>query len=315
MTTAAVCVAGATGYLGRRVVAELRARSLPVVAIARRRSDKPILRQLSGLGATLAYVDASLKEPYSIVLVGVQTAITCLAASNAKGSSTDDFWTIDRDANIRFCLDAILAGATQVILVATFEGRASRHLTAFSEAKEQAVDEVRKACRDAHVAFTVIRPTAYFSDLTDRAFEGVLKTGRHTVIGDGSHRLNPIAGEDVASTIADCVELPERAGKEYPIGGPDIFTFCGIGELAAEVIGTQASLSIKQVPLGRLRLMALSASIAGTVSRRARRLSALLKWMIYSSTHDAVAPASGKRRLRDEFLDKLRKAEASAQPV
>jgi len=315
MTTATVCVAGATGYLGRRVVAELRARSLPVVAIARRRSDQPILEQLSALGATLAYVDASLHEPYATVLVGVKTAITCLAASNAKGASHDDFWAIDRDANIRFCLDAIWAGATQVILVATFEGRASRHLTAFSEAKEQAVDEVGKACRDAHVAFTVIRPTAYFSDLTDRAFEGVLKTGRHTVIGDGSHSINPIAGQDVATLIADCVEFPERAGKEYPIGGPDVFTFRGIGQLAAEVIGTQNSLTIKEVSLQRLRLIASLASIAGPLSRKARRISSLLRWMIYSSTHDAVAPATGKRRLRDEFLAMLSRANATAHLV
>ncbi len=100
------------------------------------------------------------------------------ASGNVQVNSTDDLWAIDRDANIRFGLEAVRAGAKHVILVATFEGRDSKHLTGFSDAKECAVDAIDAACRQADVAFTVIRPTAYFSDLTNRAFESVLKRGR-----------------------------------------------------------------------------------------------------------------------------------------
>ncbi len=262
---------------------------------------------MNALGATLAFVDASRLEPYAEALSGTNVAISCMASANLHVDSTDDFWAIDRDANIRFGLAAVKAGVAHVILVATFEGQESRHLTAFSEAKEMAVDVIGAACSEAGAAFTVIRPTAYFSDLTNRAFESVLKNGRHTVLGNGSHRINPIDGGDVAAFIADCIDGPAKAGCEHQVGGPEIFSFREIGMLAADVIGRRGPLKIRTIPIWSLRLVQAMASAAGLVSRSSRRSAAILGWMIYAGTHDAIAPAHGARRLRDEFLSKLPK--------
>ncbi len=299
-----ICVAGASGYLGRRVVAELRARSSPVVAILRDRSCDEDQRRLIALGAGLAFVDAARLEPYAKALSGAVVAIACLASAHVRGDATNDFWAIDRDATIRFGRAALAAGARHVILVATFEGRASRHATAFSDAKEVAVDTLGAACRAAGAAFTVIRPTAYFSDLTNRAFDSVYRHGRHTVIGDGSHRINPVDGCDVAAFIACCIGDPEKAGREHQVGGPDTFSFREIGMLAAEVIGQPDSLKIRMIPLWSLRLAAMVASAGGLISRGSRGTAAIVRWMIWSGTHDAVAPACGDRRLVDAFRAK-----------
>ena len=299
-----VCVAGATGYLGSRLVTQLRARSMAIVAILRDRSCEADQRKLNALGATLAFVDASRIESYAQALSGSQIAISCMASRNVHVDSTNDFWAIDRDANIRFGIEAVRAGAQHVILVATFEGRDSRGLTEFSNAKESAVDAIGAACRQAGVAFTVIRPTAYFSDLTNRAFDPVLKGGRYTVVGDASHRINPVDGDDVTVFIADCIGNPEMAGREHQIGGPDIFTFREIGLLAAEVIGLPYPLKIKSIPLWSLRFVAAMQALTGLASRKSRRSAAILQWMIYSSTHDAVAISCGTRRLYDDFCSK-----------
>jgi uncharacterized protein YbjT (DUF2867 family) len=299
-----VCVAGATGYLGARVVAAFRARGAPVVAIVKDRSKAATLARLSELGATIAFVDAALLEPYTAALVDVAVAVTCLASSNVQVDSRSDFWAIDRDANVRFGLAAISAGARQIVLVATFEGRDSRHFTEFSDAKEQAVDVIGDACRSAGVAFTVIRPTAYFSDLTNRAFDSVRKNGRYTVIGTGLRRINPVHGDDVAGFLAESVNDPGRAGHEHKVGGPDIFTFREIGELAADVLGKRETLQIRRVSLLSLRATAMIAGAAGLVSRKQRRFAAVLRWMIYAGTHDAVAQSCGRRRLSEEFMAK-----------
>lgn len=299
-----VCVAGATGYLGVRVVAAFRERGVPVVAIVKDQSEVAALEKLTALGATVAFVDAAKFEPYGAALSSVAIAISCMASSNLHVDSQNDFWAIDRDANIRFGLAAISAGARQIILVATYEGRASRDVTEFSNAKEQAVDTICDACRATGIAFTVIRPTAYFSDLTNRAFDEVRKSGQHTVVGAGSHRINPVHGDDVATFMADTINNPARAGGEHSVGGPDIFTFRQIGELAADVLGQRETLRIKSVSLIRLRATAMVAGIAGLVSRKSRRFAAVVRWMIYSGTHDAVAQSCGNRRLRDEFMAK-----------
>jgi uncharacterized protein YbjT (DUF2867 family) len=124
------------------------------------------------------------------------------------------------------------------------------------------------------------------------------------VIGDGSRRINPIHGDDVTGFIADCLTDPGRAGREHLVGGPEVFTYLEIGELAAEVLGKQGALRIKSIPVALLRVAAAITLVAGVVSRASRRRAALLRWMIYASTHDAVAPVSGTRRHRDEFLRK-----------
>jgi divinyl chlorophyllide a 8-vinyl-reductase len=277
---------------------------MPVVAILRDRSCEADQHRLNAQGVIFAFVDASRIESYAQALSGSQIAISCMASRNVHVDSTNDFWAIDRDANIRFGLEALRSGAQHVILVATFEGRDSRRLTEFSNAKESAVDTIGAACRQRGVAFTVIRPTAYFSDLTNRAFDSVLKGGRYTVVGDGSHRINPVDGDDVAVFIADCIGNPEMAGREHQIGGPHIFTFREIGLLAAEVIGLPYPLKIKSIPLWSLRFVAAMQALTGLASRKSRRSAAILRWMIYSSTHNAVAISCGTRRHYDDFCSK-----------
>ena len=304
MTPGRACVAGATGYLGHRVVAELRAHGRPVTAILKDCGRAADQIRLAAAGADLAFVDAARREPYGEALAGATVAISCMASSDVGVDATDDFLAIDRDANIRFGREAVQVGAAHVILVATFEGRASRRLTAFSDAKECAVDAIGGACRAAGALFTVIRPTAYFSDLTDRAFDSVFAHDLHTVVGDGRHRINPVDGEDVAAFLADGIDDPAWAGREHPVGGPDIFSFREIGLLAAEVIGRPRPPRIRSIPIWSLRCLADLAAAAGLVSPFSRRSAALLRWMIYSGTHDAIAPACGARHLRDAFRAK-----------
>jgi divinyl chlorophyllide a 8-vinyl-reductase len=277
---------------------------MPVVAILKDRSCEADQDRLNALGATLAFVDASRIESYAEALSGAEIAISCMASSNLNVDSTDDFWAIDRDANIRFGLEAVRSGVKHIILVATFEGCESRRSTEFSNAKESAVDAIGAACRQVGVAFTVIRPTAYFSDLTNRAFDSVLKRGCYTVVGDGSHRINPVDGNDVAVFIADCIGNPKMAGREHQVGGPDIYTIREIGLLAAKVIGLPSPLKIRSIPLWSLRFVAVIETMIGHVSPKSRRSAAILRWMIYSSTHDAIAISCGTRRLYRDFCSK-----------
>jgi len=306
--TERVCVVGATGHLGVAVVEELRSRSLDVVAVARNSSSAHVSR-FREIGATVEFVDASKpQESYATAVAEATTAISCLAAGFKNMDKTSDFWAIDRDATIRFGREALNAGVKHLLLVATFEGKDSRHMSAFSDAKEQAVDVLREECQQGGVTFTVLRPNAYYKDLTSFAFERVLKEGRHKVLGDGFHRINPIAREDVATFSADCIK--SKRGGEFLMGGPDVFTFREIGVLAALVVGKEQELEIQPVSLWFLRIQAMMFSLIGLISRAARRNAALLHWMVYVSTHDAVAPCCGKRRLRDEYERKYEEYKA-----
>lgn len=294
-----VCIAGSTGYLGIAVVEELRSRNIPVVAVARNSSSSNVSR-IRELGAQVEFVDASNPhDSYTTALASATTAISCLAAGVKHVDKTTDFWAIDRDATIRFGRAACHAGVKQLLLISTFEGKDSRHVSEFSNAKEEAVDILRDECQKNGVTLTVMRPNAYFKDLTTQAFDTVLQNGHYRVIGSGSYRINPIAREDVAIFMADCIQ--NKQSGEFPIGGPDVFTFREIGVLAAEVIGNKQQLKISSIPLWLLRTVAMVMSIFGLLCRAARRQASMLCWTIYVSSHDGVAPCIGKHRLVDEY--------------
>jgi hypothetical protein len=70
------------------------------------------------------------------------------------------------------------------------------------------------------------------------------------------------------------------------------------------VLGKRETLQIRRVSLLSLRVTAMIAGAAGLVSRKSRRFTAVLRWMIYAGTHDAVAQSCGCRRLSNEFMAK-----------
>jgi hypothetical protein len=81
---------------GSRLVAQLRARLIPVMAILENRSREADQDRLNALGATLAFVDASRIESYAQALADAEIAISCMASRNVHVDSTDDFLAIDR---------------------------------------------------------------------------------------------------------------------------------------------------------------------------------------------------------------------------
>jgi uncharacterized protein YbjT (DUF2867 family) len=168
------------------VVEELCVRDTTMVAIVRNAAHSKFAR-LREMGATVVFVDASdmLKESYKSALVLATTAISCLASPIKHVDEFSDFWAIDRDATIRFGRQALTAGVQHLILVSTFEGQASRHVSTFSAAKEEAVDALLLECERTQATLTVLHPNAYFKDLTDGAFESVFWKSRRTILGDG----------------------------------------------------------------------------------------------------------------------------------
>lgn len=53
----------------------------------------------------------------------------------------------------------------------------------------------------------------------DLLFHRVAKTGKFTVIGSGSGRVNPISGRDLASRIRESISSPSDWNAEVDVGG------------------------------------------------------------------------------------------------
>jgi len=277
-----VFIAGATGYLGWFLTRKLCAEGWRVIAAAKDESEREACGRLEAMGASVVLRDAAKRASWKDILPSCGSVLSCMASRNAGADASNDFWAIDRDANARLGAESATAGVGHFLLFATFEGPDSRAVTAFSEAKEAAVDAIRDCATASGMLFTVIRANAYFKDLTTRFFDSVLRDDSFSVFEGGGTHINPIHGADVADFVSEILSDPGKAGKDYPIGGPDIFTFREMGMLAAEVIKARGWRSHQDGSLAPFKAMAFLTSLAAPFSRAARVRNALVRWMLYA---------------------------------
>ncbi len=274
-----VLVAGATGYLGRHLVATYLDRGWTVRALVR---DAGRARRLLPAAATLVEAEATRPETLTGCMAGCDLVVSALGLTRQKDGLTP--WDVDFQANANLLDAALAAGVPQFAYVHVLNADRMAGVP-LVDAKAAFVDRLR-ACP---IAATVIEPTGYFSDMAD-LFE-MARGGRVWLFGDGATRLNPIHGTDLAEASADAIAaaLPRAA-----IGGPEVFTLNGIAQLAATALGRPAR--VTHLPDG-LRRAALA--VIPRVLPVAR--SAPLTFFLSAMAEDMVAPCHGTRRLADHF--------------
>ena len=116
------------------------------------------------------------------------------------------------------------------------------------------------------------------------------RRGRVWLFGDGSGRLNPIHGADLAAACADATE----AGLGWAeVGGPDVMTQAEIAAAAFAALGHPPRIAYLPDALRRAALAVLPLA--------PRRLSGPARFFLTALGLDMVAPRFGTRRLTDHF--------------
>lgn len=231
-----VIVAGASGYVGRKVVKELVARNVPVGALLRTDFEQlPSLTQDCLNGADILYadvldrdqVDRSFREfkPTSVVC--------CLASRSGLGS---DAYLVDYQGGLNMveslvdvsCALPALQNVHYTLLSAFCCGKPYLQ---FQFAKLKLEDEVIKMAKgyngngnQTRLSYSIVRPTAFFKSL-DGQLENARKGKPIIYFGDGTCSANPIGETDLANYLIDCATRPESVNminEIRNIGGPDI---------------------------------------------------------------------------------------------
>jgi uncharacterized protein YbjT (DUF2867 family) len=281
-----VAVAGATGYLGRHLVAELARAGHDVRALVRdpaalTRGGKALAPAIAPHVADVRVVDVTDAASLAGVLHGVDAVASCVGHTGTGGAAT---WNaVDDTGNRNLLREAIHAKVKRFLYVSVFSGEHMRDL-----AIVRAHEAFAAALGEAAVSSVVIRPTAFFSDMG-----GVLhqaRSGWMPLVGRGEKRLNPIHGEDLAAV---CVAALRGEGTEIDVGGPEVFTQREIAALAFEVLGRRPRIVTVPAPLVRAVLAALRPFAPGRVD--------LWRFFTTSAEHDLVAPRHGRRPLREHF--------------
>ncbi|QIK73421.1 NAD(P)H-binding protein [Propioniciclava coleopterorum] len=282
MAGSSVVVVGASGYLGRHLVAEFAARGDRVCAVVRdrRRAEAPGAHGAPALaGLPVRWREVDVADPAApLGLAPGDRVVSALGVTRQKATP----WEIDLRANLRVLDAAERAGASSFSYVGALgmDARTSDLL----RAKATFAAALRRADLTGHV----IDPSGYFSDLG--WFVDMARRGRVLLVGDGSARLNPIHGADLAAFIADRVAGP--AGR-WEVGGPDTLSYREIGALACAAVGRPPAFwELNDRVCGALQW---------TADRLGRRTGELARFFLAGLRTDAVGEATGVHHLADHF--------------
>ena len=279
---ASVLVAGATGYLGRYVVAELHNRGHLIRAVARdrdraRRQGPWGSPSLDGLVDEWALGNVTDPRFTRDLAADVEHVVSALGVTRQKA----DPWQIDNLANLAI-LDSALKHAGSFTYINALGGdRCPARLTRAKSAFAQTLSV-------AEISSQIINPPAYFSDMTEVL--AMARRGLVTVLRPTA-RINPIHGADLAVYVVDRME--EGRTGTWDVGGPDVLSWRELAHLAFDAVGKRSH--ILTVPAWALPP---ALRLTGLFSPR---LADTARFMAWNMTRDCVAPTTGTHHLADFY--------------
>ena len=279
-----ILLAGATGYLGRHIAAELNRQEYPSKIIVRNKTKVPHETK------SIECIEAEVTKPETLkgVMHGVDVVISTIGITKQKDGLT--YMDVDYQANLNLLNEAEKAGVKKFIYVSAFNADKLTHLK-MCQAKEKFVEKLKKSVVD----FCIVRPNGFFSDMTE--FLKMAKKGKANLFGDGSFKMNPIHGEDLAEVCVGAIESKETV---IEVGGPEILTHKEIAELAFATLGKTPK--IKYMPdwmrktILRMMRTFTSSKTYGPV-----------EFFFTVLAMDMVAPCFGKHTLKEYFYERKEK--------
>lgn len=282
-----VLVAGATGYLGRYVVKALKRQGYYI---------KVLVRQPDKLNQPGDFLEPAIGDDVDEVVIGDITKPDTIkhicngidyvfsSVGLTRKSNGLTFNDVDYQGNVNLLREAAYNHVSKFIYIHVYCDDAWKNPGPLIEAKESFVKTLKKSS----VSHIIIRPTGYFSDLTQ--FFTMAKKGRVYLLGDGKTKMNPIHGEDLAQF---CIETLSEVNQIFDVGGPEILTYEQIAQLAFHELNKKKHMTY--IPTGLLKLISLGMKWVN------KHNYGMLQFLINVMTHNLIAPKYGKHKIKDLF--------------
>ncbi len=278
-----ILLAGATGYLGRHIAAQLANESYNTTLIVRNKQKANFNYNNCNV------IEAEVTQPDTLngVLNNIDVVISTVGITRQKDGLT--YMDVDYQANINLLNEAKKAGVKKFIYISAINGDKLRHLKIF-QAKEAFVDALTTSGLD----YCIIRPNGFFSDMGD--FLEMAKRGTVYLFGDGNYKLNPIHGTDLAKV---CVNAINNHKQEIIVGGPDVLSHNQLATMALDAWGKKHRIMhlpdwIRKFTIWIMRTFTSSKTYGP------------IEFFLTAMASDNIAPTYGEHHLKDFFEQKTK---------
>tara|TARA_B100000902_G_scaffold162951_1_gene158187 strand:+ start:376 stop:1371 length:996 start_codon:yes stop_codon:yes gene_type:complete len=207
-----VLLVGASGYIGRHVAQRLLQKEYNVISLYRKVPElerPPRNKQVTNLVVDLNNKD-ELKT-FSDSCPPFDAVISCLGS---RTGGIQDSWNSEYLVNLNILRLALKRSAKKFVLLSAICVQKPR--LHFQRAKLAMENELIHS----RMAYTIIRPTAFFKSLAGQVDR--VKSGRKFITFDNGEitSCKPISERDLAEFICSSLTNPKMENKILPIGGP-----------------------------------------------------------------------------------------------
>lgn len=238
-------VAGATGYIGRKLVRELLGAGDSVRALARSPEQA---QELERAGAELERADVLEPQGLAKTLDGVATAYY-LIHSMGRGATSDDFAERDKQGARNFVRAAGEAGVERIVYMGGLSEGGSEHL--------QSRHETAEILGESGIPLTYVRAAAVIGAGSESFLLTYYLVKRLPAMITPkwvTTKTQPIAIADVLRYLVEAPRIEAARGRELEIGGPDVTTYGGMMDAMARAMNIN--------PRPRLRVPVLSPNLS-----------------------------------------------------
>jgi uncharacterized protein YbjT (DUF2867 family) len=222
-------IAGATGYVGGLLADELARRGREIRCLARKPERA---RERLGEGCEVVRADVLEEDTLAPALEGVDLAYY-LVHSMGRGSE-GDFVERDRRGAGNFARAARAAGVGRIVYLGGLGEGTSEHLRSRHETAE--------ALASTGIPLTYFRAAVVVGSGSESLVTIAYLVKRLPAMVTPSWtstRTQPIAARDIVAYLADAPDIAETTGREIQVGGPDVTTYGGMLDLAADAAGVR----------------------------------------------------------------------------
>jgi NADH dehydrogenase len=231
-----VLVTGASGLVGRRLVARLVRSGVPVTAFVRRAES---LGGPAGEGLTVATGSVEDRAAVARAAAGCDAVVHLANASGVVDEARVQAVNVGGTEHVLAAARA--AGARRFVFTSTISAT-REHLGPYGRSKRLAEERVRAA----GIPFVILRPSLVYGG-GDTGL--VASLARHLrslpvmpVIGDGRIEIDPVHLDDLCGVIEACLVRDDVLGQTYDVLGPDRVTLDDFLRRLAGVLGVQRPL-------------------------------------------------------------------------
>ena len=234
-----VLIAGGTGFIGSRVVDELRAAGGHRLVVMTRDPGRAPARE------GVEYVRGDMADPASLVQAtrGIEAVVHCVQFPNHPVENPARGWTyekVDGDGTERMVRACTENGVRRFVYLSGAGVRPGRTEPWF-RAKERA----ERAVMQSGMEYVIIRPSWVYGpdDRSMNKFVTMVKLLPVVpVIGSGREQVQPVSVFDVARVVAQAVTEPRATNQVFEVGSREPISMDGVMQTVMKVVGKRRPL-------------------------------------------------------------------------